>query len=50
MVLKVTVQKESLKESLLKVNSEAFFKIDFLKNFATGKDLYWSLFLTKLQA
>ena len=32
--------------------SQMFFKIGALKNFAifTGKPLYWSLFLIKLQA
>ena len=32
--------------------SQMFFKIGVLKNFAifTGKDLYWSLILTKLQS
>ena len=31
MVLKATVQKHCPKQSLLKVSSEAFFKINFLK-------------------
>ena len=40
-VLKATVQKQCSKQSLLKVSSEAFFKIDFLKNFPTRKHLRW---------
>ena len=47
MVLKVTVQKQSSKQSLPEVSSEVFFKIDFLKKFATGKHLCCSLFLIK---
>ena len=50
MVLKAAAQKQSSKQSLPKVNLEAFFKIDFLKNFAAGKHLCWGLFLIKLQA
>ena len=41
MALKATVQKEGSKQSLPEVSSEAFFKIDFLKNFAIGKHLCW---------
>ena len=37
MVMKVNVQKQSSKQLLPKVNSEAFFKIGVLKNFATEK-------------
>ena len=45
MVLKVTVQEQSSKQSLCKVSSESFFKLNFLKSFETGKHLCWSLFL-----
>ena len=47
MALKATVQKQS-NQSLPKVSSEAFFKIDFLKNFAAEKYLCWSLLLKKV--
>ena len=50
MVLKATVQEQSSKQSLRKVSSESFFKLNILKNFETGKHLCWSLFLIKLQA
>ena len=57
MALKATVQKESPKQSLPKVTSEAavtqmFFKIGVFKNFAIfiGKYLCWSTFLIKLKA
>ena len=48
--LKVTVQKHSSKESLPKASLEAFFKINFLKNFTAAKYLCWSISLIKLQA
>ena len=38
MVLKATVQKQSFKQSLPKVSSKAFFKIDSLKNLNTVKN------------
>ena len=37
MVLKTTVQKQSSKQSLPKVSSEAFFKLNFLKNIYNRK-------------
>ena len=49
MVLKATVQKQSSKQSLPKVSSEAFFKLNFIYNFAAGKHLCYSLILIKLQ-
>ena len=49
MVLKATVQKQSSKQSLPKVSSEAFFKLNFINNFAAGKHLCYSLILIKLQ-
>ena len=54
MVLKATIQKQSSKQSLRKVHSEADIRrcsstYMFRKNFATGKHLCWSLFLIKLQ-
>ena len=57
MVLKATAQKESPKQSIPKVTSEAAVrrcssKIGVLRNFAifTGKHLRWSLVLINLQA
>ena len=52
MVLKATVEKESLIQSLPKSSrTQMFFKKGVLRNFATftGKYLSWSLFLIKLQ-
>ena len=50
MVLKATTQQLRSKQSLCKVSSESFFRLNFLKNFETGKQLCWSLFLITLQA
>ena len=50
MVLKATAHEQSSKQSLPKVSSQSFFKLNLLKNFETGKHLRWSLFLIKLQA
>ena len=54
MDLKVTVQKESPKQSPPKVKqpSEVLYEKAVLKNFeaCTGKHLCWTLFLIKLQA
>ena len=49
-IVKATTQKQSSKQLLPKFSSEAFLKIGVFKNFATGRHLYWSLFLIKLQA
>ena len=50
MILRVTIQKQNSEQLLPKVSTEAFCKIDFLKNFQVGKHLCWTLFPIKLLA
>ena len=50
MILRVTIQKQNSEQLLPKVSTEAFCKIDFLKNVPVGKHLCWTLFLIKLLA